>query len=765
MARKIARFYDDLIITPPKFVNYLDKGQKLKITDNVMRGVNQLNVTVAATHASRITRNNTLYLPTKMKQGLPSLLSRQDGGTSPSPPPVFINHNKYDPNGDPIGRVRGAEYIDLQNSLLDSAFGDVIQDMNLDRPEQQFYQFMDALDLLMASGALYNKEFKGSGYIRAILNITNQDSIEKFLDGRYVTVSTSFASDKAVCSICREDWADLGEPCEHKPGQWYEKDGEKHKCFLVPGSMEYEEISVAHRPGDEEAIVLSMENTSTAPNGSIYTAAVSDTYEPYELKWHATFNDTFDPEGGHTMKTREEILTALKEVWPKDAQDLFEKIDDSINDETLQEVHGLFQDTEEIPGLVELAKRLGIEVPDDVENVDQNADEDGSDDDEDENNASDADPDAGAADLTDDDNKLTFDDLLDKMVEDTELTDAEADVMYELISKEIDGMISDDVECTQLDLATSEVVEVVLADAKLSSEQRKKLSSGTFCGPGRSFPVPDCAHVTAAKRLIGKYKGPGDKNKILACVDRKARAMGCDSKKKVKDTADEVTVLGLFRDTVKDMENTEIVAIYQAVESAVTERDIIPAVECANCSDVEQKLDQMRVQRDELNENLVATREELHDTKRDAESYMEQWGDTVTAYRKLLVENVASMKKMNGSEVSYQDLCEEIVDKTRSELENDYNDLHGNFNFDTISVGSNQELPEQLNDPTLTVQDENVNHGEFDPDLVPMIVKRYQDLLEKSKAEAEGYLLNMTSRKFIPTDFDITEHLSQEDEN
>jgi hypothetical protein len=65
-------------------------------------------------------------------------------------------------------------------------------------------------------------------------------------------------------------------------------------------------------------------------------------------------------------------------------------------------------------------------------------------------------------------------------------------------------------------------------DAKLSAAQRKKLKGSTFCGPGRSFPVPDCAHVTAARRLIGRAKvSSSTKSKILSCVSRKAKAMGC----------------------------------------------------------------------------------------------------------------------------------------------------------------------------------------------------------------------------------------------
>lgn len=74
-------------------------------------------------------------------------------------------------------------------------------------------------------------------------------------------------------------------------------------------------------------------------------------------------------------------------------------------------------------------------------------------------------------------------------------------------------------------------------DAKLSTAQRKKLKGKVFCGPERSFPVNDCAHYTAALRLIGRYKGPGDKSKIRACIMRRGRKLGCKSASK-KDTED-----------------------------------------------------------------------------------------------------------------------------------------------------------------------------------------------------------------------------------
>lgn len=69
----------------------------------------------------------------------------------------------------------------------------------------------------------------------------------------------------------------------------------------------------------------------------------------------------------------------------------------------------------------------------------------------------------------------------------------------------------------------------VAEDARLTAEQRKALPDEAFCGPNRSFPVPDCAHVTAARRLIGRADlTEAQKGKVLSCVSRKAKAMGCD---------------------------------------------------------------------------------------------------------------------------------------------------------------------------------------------------------------------------------------------
>lgn len=70
---------------------------------------------------------------------------------------------------------------------------------------------------------------------------------------------------------------------------------------------------------------------------------------------------------------------------------------------------------------------------------------------------------------------------------------------------------------------------------KLTTKDRKAMKKSTFCGPGRSFPVNDCEHVRVAKTYLGRAKfSASTKKKIAACINRKAKAMGCNVTKKAK---------------------------------------------------------------------------------------------------------------------------------------------------------------------------------------------------------------------------------------
>jgi hypothetical protein len=58
--------------------------------------------------------------------------------------------------------------------------------------------------------------------------------------------------------------------------------------------------------------------------------------------------------------------------------------------------------------------------------------------------------------------------------------------------------------------------------------------------PNRSFPCHDCAHISAAKAYLGRSKfSKATKKKIAACINKKAKQLGCKVTKKAKAHYDE----------------------------------------------------------------------------------------------------------------------------------------------------------------------------------------------------------------------------------
>jgi hypothetical protein len=70
---------------------------------------------------------------------------------------------------------------------------------------------------------------------------------------------------------------------------------------------------------------------------------------------------------------------------------------------------------------------------------------------------------------------------------------------------------------------------------KLTTKDRKKLPKSAYCGPNKSFPVPDCQHVSTAKAFLNRSKfSKSTKQKIAACINKKAKALKCSGDKKAK---------------------------------------------------------------------------------------------------------------------------------------------------------------------------------------------------------------------------------------
>lgn len=212
-------------------------GDTLNLLDSVSAKT-QLVVTIDATYSGYLL-NHRVY-PGKFvrdKRSWGTWISTDRGGLAPFDKPVLTHHQQSD--GDPIGRITGAKFMQLLND------------------EQLF------LTDFKHPATQYDK---GSGKIVLDVAINDEDAKLKIVDGRYMTVSSGQSSPNAWCSICKHDIAKSGDMCEHYPGVSYDvpvkgkaKDETKAQVmYIITGLLDYHELSFVNIPGNAFAQVTSV---------------------------------------------------------------------------------------------------------------------------------------------------------------------------------------------------------------------------------------------------------------------------------------------------------------------------------------------------------------------------------------------------------------------------------------------------------------------------------------------------------------------------
>lgn len=167
-----------------------------------------LMVTVEGIHAG-MTKNNTYYPADKLEQSAHTW-------TDPYSRPVIKNHDTWE---EPTGRVKSATFKD---SVL--------------KPNTKTIQLE--------------------------LHITDPNTIEKVLDGRYQTLSIGGSTNEARCSICATNVVEAGW-CGHSKGKTY--DGKE--AYWIIGSMEFNEISWVNVPADVNARVVDIKPVESSTGG------------------------------------------------------------------------------------------------------------------------------------------------------------------------------------------------------------------------------------------------------------------------------------------------------------------------------------------------------------------------------------------------------------------------------------------------------------------------------------------------------------------
>ena len=480
-----------------------NKRHLFECKDSTSDTGSSLLVKVAASHAGVINSNHRFYRPDRMQEAAHQWVP--ENGKYPKP--VLCEHNN---KSDVLGRVRSARYVDESYrwandfpTIKDSVFYDKKIDL---------YKSIDwVVDNLMPL-----EDYSGLGYLELGLNITNPDAIGKVMRDEYLTVSVGFTTDSAICSICHQDWGQ-DDKCEHRPGMKDEETG--RTAFLIPNKFFYDEISFVNFPADPFAGKINKDSLKDSLNRKFFMGlthakqqafcvaagmSMSDAVLDYDVQIMednvATVYDLtkLEQQNAFEVEIKDEALTAARALELKQSLSDWkpEQDSDKTKKRSLTSTLNAKIKKNGWNGVVAESKETDEEVQAAIAEK-----------------KTDASQEAPCADCEVDWTKETLTD------EDKEYFADEEGLYNEL--------------CVEMDEAVKagELTAEAVADAKLSTEKRNKLAGGTFCGPSRSFPVPDCAHVTAARRLIGRYKGEGAKSKILACVARKASSLGCAGKK------------------------------------------------------------------------------------------------------------------------------------------------------------------------------------------------------------------------------------------
>lgn len=632
-----------------RFLDYVDLGagqadQQVRDFYGTNGNGKPLVIRIAASHSGKVTRNNGFYLPSEMKVGT-------ETWTAQFNKPILTHHDDHE---DAVGRVLSSRYVDLSNSVRGGQDSVASLHDALKMSDELLTSFLDGkmnhdqmVDVanqyfIQNNAMLEDPNYRGLGYTEIVAAITDPDAIAKVLDGRYLTGSIGASTNRAVCSICKTDWAGEDGPCDHRPGKEY--DGKR--AVLIAGQLFYDEWSFVNKPADRHSRVIEVN-----VNG---------------------ISDFVEVEG---VPATDKVQDSVPSITLAPVQNISVVVDSPVADATVE---------------------------------------------------------PAAAVVESDPLKDFWGDSFDSLIGDDPWGRDYAEMFMNAVQEEKD-----------------EIKAAELRNATLSAEKRKALSSSTFCGPDRSFPVPDCAHVTAARRLIGKYKGPGDKQKILACVSRKAARLGCGGK-------DEVIGVGDFvLDYFDHMNDLEVQQLHNGVLASLRERGLMTSCEAlAAALEAERAADTATPdpKLDELTSQLSVVQTELQAAYADMTKLQEQLTTSAQRYRKVVEGRICDLKQLTGN-FDEKAFLDTLQDKPLEYLENLLLETSNGVDLKNardilVSGVADISKTEPVADPTLKIAEETP--GQLPTQQISeedMVKREYLRLCRIDKKLADRFLASVQRTK------------------
>lgn len=376
---------------------------------------------------------------------------------------------------------------------------------------------------------------EGSGFTKAQAGISHRGAIEELMDGRFKTVSQGSDTDHLFCSVCGNDWALRGGQCEHRPLHSYKiQDSDfLSVMYFITGRLFYNHLAKCVQPGQPYSTVLSHEFMDSKELTELFSDGKVLSWRPSrmvlrdsrdgDMEFVLENSSAQDPTSGWKREdwARAHVLTSLADAG---------RLKDAVLEQELPQIEA-FRASDRKPDFGEPRFRIGP---------------DGS------MPLCDADTLSAAAKLADGVKGADPDSLRSRISECAgllvpfigESTMPEEAQKWAEIVKVSDGL--DEANCRDWSGFDGDIMELVseegaaeergfaagliAQDAKLTSASRKALPDSAFCGPNRSFPAHDAAHVrNALARLPQATRfSSEEKGRILACVRSRAKKLGVE---------------------------------------------------------------------------------------------------------------------------------------------------------------------------------------------------------------------------------------------
>jgi len=503
----------------------------------------------------------------------------------------------------------------------------------------------------------------GSGFITVEALITDPDAIQKILDGRYLTVSSSQTTNSMTCSICGNDW--FQDECEHWPGRTFEievgkgkkKETKEFFCYGIAGPLVYRELSFVNVPAQVNAKVIGVLEKDAQDNMNMSTWSNDNAITGMAL---------CDAEG-HIIT---DLMNEKEQEMAKEQKKVFIEMP-GVNDDEFVEEEDVVADAETDETVID-----DEATPEDEEVIaDAETEETPASDSDEEEAETDADTDVVMSDedfalahiaksikdnglwLKKDERSPIFDGatgshddghshlVLLQKTEDGKIVGKTYATIGEAVDHDhvIEGDYLNDskaegetrdatsgdnhthtFEILQTlhpvdDSAVDALVEKLSAAIEdeesevISPEQRKLLEAKDFCGPNRSFPVPDAAHFGFAGQLIGCYKSDAaTKARVMNTADRKATKAGVSIRPEV--VSDEAEEVGETATGLKFVAGTAFTARDEALEEMMLDHASTKAKVNSLEASLTEKAQEIQALEDELVREKAARSEALGNT-------------------------------------------------------------------------------------------------------------------------------------------------------